>query len=169
MTLVVPFDGSELSKAALVRGSEFTSAFEEPIEAVTVIPKRNEKYARELDWIGANEEFDMETIISRIHKQVVDIAPSADFTHIVVDRYAKSGTISKRLRKFARNQDASIVIIGSENAGRVVTGLNSVGGRVSQGTSYDILIVRNTGPTKVEKIRELSQYEIGKSDFHPSD
>lgn len=166
MTFIVPYDGSELAKAALVRGAEFASALEESVIAITVIPKGNKEYAREKDWIDSDEHFDIGAIVSKIHRQVVGIAPDANFNHLVVDRYAKSGTISKRIRRFAEEHDASIVIVGSKNAGRVVIGLNSVGGRVSHGSTYDILIVRDPSPTKVEKIKELSHYELGKSDFY---
>jgi len=39
MTLVVPFDGSELAEAALVRATEFGNVLEEDVLAVSVIPK----------------------------------------------------------------------------------------------------------------------------------
>ena len=157
MTFIAPYDGSELAQAALVWRVEFASALEESVIAVTVIPKGNEQYTREKNWIDSDEQFDVGAIISKIHRQVGEIAPDAEFNHLVVGRYARPGTISKRLRRFAEEHDASLVIIGSENAGRVVIGLNSVGGRVSLGSSYDILIVRDHGPTKIEKVKDPSQ------------
>src|SRR6056297_1158748 len=99
MTLVVPFDGSDLAEAALVRATEFGSVFDEDVLAVSVIPNGNRDYARERDWIEQDEEFDLESVVSTLHKQVTDLCPSADFRHKVVDRYAPSGTISKRLRE----------------------------------------------------------------------
>jgi nucleotide-binding universal stress UspA family protein len=59
MTLVVPFDGSELAEAALVRATEFGNVFDEDVVAVSVIPKGDNSYAREHGWIEANEEFDL--------------------------------------------------------------------------------------------------------------
>ncbi len=72
MTLVVPFDGSELAEAALVRATEFGTVFEEDVLAISVIRNENAKYARERDWIGPNEEFDLETVVTSLHEQVMD-------------------------------------------------------------------------------------------------
>lgn len=169
MTLVVPFDGSDLAEAALVRATEFGTVFEETVLAVSVIPNRNREYARERGWITGSEEFDLETIVSASHRQVTDLCPTADFQYKVVDRYAPPGTIANRLRKVAREEDASMVFIGSENAGRLVTGLSSVGGSVAADQSYDVVIVRDRSPSKIAKIRSASPHRKTRSEFYPSD
>lgn len=133
MTLVVPFDGSELAEAALVRATEFGNVFDEDVLAASVIPKGNGEYARERGWIGPDNEFDLNAVISTLHKQVTELCPSADFRHIVVGRSAPSGTIAGRLRKMARNEDTSMVFIGSENAGHLVAAVGSVGGGCRNG------------------------------------
>jgi nucleotide-binding universal stress UspA family protein len=46
MAFVVPFDGSELAEAALVRAVEYGAALDEEIAAVVVVPERKQ-YARE--------------------------------------------------------------------------------------------------------------------------
>ncbi|MEF8871488.1 MAG: universal stress protein [Haloarculaceae archaeon] len=166
MTVVVPFDGSSLAEAALVRATEFGTVFDEDVLAVSVLPKGNTKYAREQGWIGQNEEFDRESVISTLHEQVTDLCPSADFRHKVVGRYAKAGTIANRLRKVAREEDASMVFIGSENAGRLVTAVSSVGGTVATDESYDVVIVRHRSPAKIAKIRDASPHRKSKSDFY---
>ena len=166
MSIVVPFDGSRLSGAALVRATQMRAVFGGSILAVTVIPEENRQYAREQGWIGASEAYDIETIVGRIHQQAVELAPAADYSHALVGRYAQTGIIAKRLREIAKEADASIVTIGSENAGRIVTGLNSVGGRVTQDDAYDVLIVRTPLPEPVEELSELSHSDIGKSDFY---
>ena len=45
MTLVVPFDGSALAEAALIRATELRPAFHETIMAVSVIPEADTNYA----------------------------------------------------------------------------------------------------------------------------
>jgi hypothetical protein len=100
MTLVVPFDGSDLAEAALVRATEFGSVFDEDVLAVSVIPKGNKEYAREHGWIGQGKEFDLKSVVSILHEQVVNLCPSADFRYKVVGRYAPSGSIAKRLQKW---------------------------------------------------------------------
>jgi nucleotide-binding universal stress UspA family protein len=166
MTLVVPFDGSALAEAALVRATEFGNVFEEDVLAVSVIPKGNTDYARERDWVGQDEEFDMESIVSKLHTQVTDLCPSADFRHKVVDRYAPSGSIAKRLRKVARKEDASMVFLGSENAGHLVSAVSSVGSTVATDESYDVVIVRDRSPAKIAKLKDASPVKNPKSDFY---
>ncbi|MBV0902689.1 universal stress protein [Haloarcula salina] len=166
MTLVVPFDGSELAEAALVRATEFGTVFEEGVLAVTVIPRGNAEYARERDWLGSDESFDMEAVVGTVHEQVTDLCPSADFRHKVVDRYAPAGTIAKRVRNVAETVDASMVFIGSDNAGHLVSTVSSVGRSIAIDDQYDVVIVRDRSPAKIAKIRDASPYKTGKSDFY---
>jgi nucleotide-binding universal stress UspA family protein len=166
MTLVVPFDGSDLAEAALVRATEFGNVFEEDVLAVSVIPNGNTEYAREHGWIGQDEDFDMESVVSTLHKQVTDLCPSADFRHKVVDRYAPSGSIAKRLRKVAQKEDASMVFLGSENAGHLVSAVGSVGSTVATDDAYDVVIVRDRSPAKIAELKNASPFKNPKSDFY---
>lgn len=169
MTLIVPFDGSELAEAALVRATEFGIVFEEDVLAVSVIPKNNTRYARERGWISSDEEFAKESVVSHLHEQVVKLAPSADFRHRVVDQYAPSGAISGCIRKVAKQEDASMVFIGSENAGHMVVGVSSVGGPIAADEAYDVVIVRDRTPVKIAKVKNSSPYRRPKSDFYLPD
>jgi nucleotide-binding universal stress UspA family protein len=166
MTLVVPFDGSELAEAALVRATEFGNVFHEDVLAVSVIPKGNADYARERGWVDGTEEFELESVVARLHEQVTGLCPSADFRHKVVGRTAPPGTIAKRLRTVAREEDASMVFVGSENAGRIVVGVSSVGGTVAADESYDVVVVRSRQPATVAKLRNASPHRPPKSDFY---
>ncbi|MFC3958168.1 universal stress protein [Halovivax cerinus] len=166
MTLVVPFDGSELAEAALVRATEFGTVFDEDVLAVSVVPNGNADYARERGWIDPDEDFDREAVVSTLHRQVTDLCPSADFRHKLVDRYAPTGSIANRLRAVARDEDASMVFIGSENAGHLVTAVSSVGGTVATDASYDVVIVRHRRPTKIATLRDASPHRTPKSDFY---
>ena len=166
MTLVVPFDGSNLAEAALVRATEFGNVFNEDVLAVSVIKKGNTDYAREHDWIGQDEDFDMESVVSTLHQQVTDLTPSANFRHKVVDRYAPSGSIAKRLRRVAKEEDASMVFLGSENAGHIISGVGSVGSTVATDNAYDVVIVRDRTPAKIAKLKNASPVKNPKSDFY---
>ena len=166
MTFIVPFDGSTLAEAALVRATEFGSLTDEAVLAVSVIPNGNRNYAQKRGWIQPDDEFDLKQICSTIHKHVTDLCPSADFRHKVVDKYAPSGTIANRLRRVARDEDASMVFIGSENAGRFVTSLSSVGASVGADTAYDVVIVRHRRPSKIATLRQNSPHREPKSDFY---
>lgn len=143
MTIVVPFDGSDLSEAALCRAAELDEALGETLLAVTVVPMGNVDYARERDWLGPTEPFDARTIRSRLEGYVEDCSPDAEFRMETVDRFAQSGTIANRLRRIARDENASMVCLGSENAGRIVTAVSSVGSSVASDDAYDLFIVRH--------------------------
>ncbi|WP_178917590.1 universal stress protein [Natronomonas gomsonensis] len=169
MTLLVPFDGSELAEAALVRATEFAVVFDEDVLAVSVIPKGNAGYARKRGWLGEEEPFAMQPIVSKLHEQVVALAPSADFRHKTVDKYAPSGSISTRIRQIAKQEDVSMVFIGSDNAGHLVTSVSSVGGNVATDEAYDVVIVRNRSPAKIAKLKNASPHRHTKSDFYLPD
>jgi nucleotide-binding universal stress UspA family protein len=93
-------------------------------------------------------------------------APSAEFRYEVVGRRATPGTIASRLREQARAADASMVFVGSENAGRLVSSLSSVGETVAADDAYDVVIVRHREPSKIQRIDEASPFHGPKSDFY---
>lgn len=169
MTLVVPFDGSDLAEAALVRAAEFAAVFDERTLAVSVIPGGNAEYARDRGLLGPDEPFDLDAVVSTLHEQVTDLYPAADFRHEVVGQYAPPGAISNRLRRVAKEEDAAMVFIGSENAGRVVSGVSSIGASVATEVAYDVVIVRHRRPSKIAKLNDSSPQPPGKSEFYPSE
>ncbi|MFB6120412.1 MAG: universal stress protein [Halobacteriaceae archaeon] len=157
MTLVVPFDGSDLSAAALRRAAAFRTVFEKRVLAVSVIPAGNADYARERGWLGPAERYDLSDVVATLRQQVQSHCPSADFRHETVDRNSPTGTISNRLRRIAREADASMVFVGSENAGRVVRSLSSVGASVASDDTYDVVIVRHTNPSTLVGRRDVDR------------
>lgn len=151
MTFVVPFDGSDLSKTALVRAVQFSSVFDADVVAVSVIPTNNARYAREKGWIGPGEAFDAERIVTFLRESVAEIAPEATFEYLVAGRSETHGTIATKLRSFARKAGASIVFLGSENAGRVASKI-TVGQYVTGDRSYDTLIVSHPNRSGIEQL-----------------
>lgn len=161
MTFVVPFDGSALAEAALVRAEEFATVLDESVVAVTVIPNGDEEYARERGWTTESEAssgsgFDPESVLSTIREQVEALSPTARFRYETVGKHATAGTISNRLRRTARDEGASMVFIGSENAGSMVSSLGSVGSSVAAEDAYDVVIIQNRAPSKVERVKEAA-------------
>jgi nucleotide-binding universal stress UspA family protein len=139
MTFVVPFDGSPLAQAALSRAVAFAGVTDETLVAVTVVPAGNADYAQDKGWLSADESFDRETVVERIRGSVVDLAPDASFRVEFVDRHAPSGTLSTRIRRVLREETATMVFVGSDNAGRVAASVASVGHGVSGAREYDVL------------------------------
>ncbi|GAA0653281.1 universal stress protein [Salarchaeum japonicum] len=145
MSIVVPFDGSELSRAALRRARQFQSVLDERLVAVTVV-ERNAERARERGWLDDEEEFDADRVVGAIHEAVAELAPEADFRHELLGRRASAGAVARHVRSMAREEDANIVFVGSENAGNLVSSVSSVGSSVAADDYYDVFIVRHTEP-----------------------
>jgi len=150
MTFLVPFDGSPLAVAALDRAVQFAETFDQSVVAVVVVPQGNTEYARDRGWIDAGEPFDHETIVARLREQVGAHAPEATFRVERVSRSAPAGSIARELRRVARQIGASMVFVGSDNAGRLVTTLSSVGGNVAADLTYDVVIVRHEAPPRID-------------------
>ncbi|MBV0900586.1 universal stress protein [Haloarcula salina] len=146
MVLLVPFDGSDLSRTALERATEFATYRNEDVLALTVIPDEPE-YALERGWVDANDPFDIEAIANRMAEQVKSVAPEASFRHEVPEDVSSMASITtdvvRTIRQIANEVDASIVFVGSENAGRVSSPVSSVGSPVSEDPQYDVHIVRH--------------------------
>lgn len=145
MTFLVPFDGSALSEGALARASEYARAHDERVVAVSVVPA-DADYAEEKGWIAGDEAVDPERIAGGLYSQVTEIAPEADFRWIRTERFTPSGKIVREIRSVAREIDATVVFIGSDNAGRLVNSLSSIASGVASargaGKPYDVHIVR---------------------------
>lgn len=142
MTYVVPFDGTPLARAALSRADEFAAAMDEPVLAVTVVPRGNADFARTRDLLDEDEPYDFDTVVERLRAQVEELCPGAELQVNPTDRYAPPGQIANDIRDMATAAGATLVVIGSENAGRMVSTISTVGGSVATDDDYDVLIVR---------------------------
>lgn len=164
---MVPFDGSELARAALAKARLYSIALSEAppdlrdqilregsleVVAVSIVPE-SRHYARKKGWITESEDFNSRQVIEMLHREVTDLVPSAEFAFERVEGSATAGTVSNRLRKKAKELNAVTIFIGSENAGRIVQPLSSVGRGVSGDPRYDVYIIRRRLPP--EKIRHL--------------
>ncbi|WP_129112784.1 universal stress protein [Halegenticoccus tardaugens] len=148
MTLLVPFDGSALSEAALARATEFGGLMDEEVVALTVIPE-DADYALERGWIGEAEPFDVETVEGSMRQRVSELAPEATFRTAIPQGDDPTATqamdVARTVREVAADVGATIVFVGSENAGRVSAPLSSVGNPISEDPRYDVHIVRHAG------------------------
>jgi nucleotide-binding universal stress UspA family protein len=142
MTFLVPFDGSDFAASALVRAMQFADALDEAVLAVTVVPQDNAAYASSRGWLDADEPFDSDAVAETLRTRVAGLAPEAEVRIEEIGRYAPSGAIANRLRKVARQTDTSILFIGSDNAGRLVSSVASVGSGLAGNETYDVIVVR---------------------------
>ncbi|SEK48734.1 universal stress protein [Haloferax larsenii] len=157
---IVAYNGSQLSNAALHRAATYAKQTGDDVLAVAVVPEDAE-YAVEQGWIPSKDDFDRGDIVSELHRTAVKIAPGASFRSLAAGRFPAPGEIVGKLKRVAHNEDADVVFVGSENAGRVVTPLASVGGNVASGKTYDVHIVRHAPPNVRER--------LPKSDFYFTD
>ena len=147
MTLLVPYDGSALSKTALTKAAEFGELTDNDLVVVTVIPDQDVEYARSHGWLEAGEPFHAELIAGDLEDEIKRIAPEATFQWELTasDEPTATATMNvvRTIRRVATELDVSIVFIGTQNAGAVTVPLSSVGGSVaSKQGGYDVYIVR---------------------------
>ncbi|MFC4437258.1 MULTISPECIES: universal stress protein [Natrialbaceae] len=147
MSLLVPFDGSPLAVKALERASTFGDFLEEEVVVLTVVPDDDE-YARARSWITEGEPFDPETIAEGMQSRVADVDPEATFRveRVTCDEPTATATINvvREIRRVAGEVGASVVFIGSENAGSVISPQSSVGSPVANDQRYDVYVVRQS-------------------------
>ena len=148
MTLLVPFDGSELSVAALERAREFAEATGAEVLVLAVVPDDAE-YARERGWIGPDDDLDPSEVETWLAGRADEIVPGVTLRSERVENVdpvaSTTMDVVRTIRRVADEVDASIVFVGSENAGRVTRPLASVGSPISDDPRYDVHIVRHPG------------------------
>jgi nucleotide-binding universal stress UspA family protein len=146
MVLLVPFDGSDLAEAALERATEFAAYRDEEVVVLSVVPDAVE-FALDRGWLNADETFSTGLIAEKLETQAKEIAPDARFRCEVPEDVSSMASLTtdivRTIRAVANEVGASIIFIGSENAGRVSTPVSSVGAPVSEDPQYDVHIVRH--------------------------
>lgn len=147
MTVLVPFDGSELATAALEKATRYGELTDEDVVVLSVVPDDDE-YARERGWIDATEGFDPDVVLRKLRGAAERVAPDADVRHELVDSDEPTATpttdVVRAIRDVAADLEASVVFVGSENVGSVTTPLSSVGGPVAAADQgYDVYVVRH--------------------------
>ncbi len=157
MTFVVPFDGSALAEAALVRAVEYASALNEDVVAVSVVPERT-RYAREKGWIAEDESYDVEAVIETLREQVKTLTPDVAFEYKRIREFPPEAEIADHVEQLALDHDPSVVFLGSDNVGSVVTPLTSVGVHIAGEEAYDVFVVRQPEPPGIDAIDPHSEF-----------
>jgi nucleotide-binding universal stress UspA family protein len=142
MTYLVAFDGTRLSELALRRAAAFAEGDGERLVVVSVLPT-DRRLAEEYG-LPEGDEYDPEAAAGRLRDVARDVAADAEFRVEHVDRYAGKGRIATKIREAAREEGADVVFLGSDNAGRVVEPVASVGASVASSLEYDVFIARPT-------------------------
>jgi nucleotide-binding universal stress UspA family protein len=147
MTYLVPFDGSALAEAALERATEFADLTDAEVVALAVVPLDERDFAVERGWIEEGERYDPDEVASALEAQVKQTSLDATFRCERPEDVSSVASVTtdvvRTIRAVAQDVDATVVFIGSENAGRVSTPVTSVGAPVSEDPRYDVHIVRH--------------------------
>jgi nucleotide-binding universal stress UspA family protein len=145
MTVLAPYDGSDLSRAAVRRAVEFADYRDEGALVLTVIPD-DSAFAVQRGWAEEEAQYDPATVEERFRSEVESLAPEATFRTEQPDSPAPAAAVrddvARTIRTVAADIDASILFIGSDNAGQVSTPADSVGSPISTDAEYDVHIVR---------------------------
>lgn len=149
MTLLVPYDGSALSKTALSRAKTFAEFEDDDLLALVVIPDEP-GYAHRHAWLDPEDTFDVGVVERKLTQEIRDVAPNADVrAEFVENTEPTAGTttaVVRTIKQVASEVEARIVFVGSQNAGKVTAPLASVGSTVAGDARYDVHIVRHPDP-----------------------
>ncbi|MFB1066713.1 universal stress protein [Natrinema sp. H-ect4] len=153
MTFLVPFDGSYLAEAALLRAAEYGEALDEDVIALTVVPD-DEAYAIDVGWYedGEDDPFGVPYVAGKLHEGVTDIAPQATFRYERIDRSAPAA-IAARIKSIAAEVRPAVVFLGTDNVGEIAEPVTSVAGGVAEDPTYDVHVVRYYAPPSVPAVR----------------
>ena len=159
MTLLVPFDGSDLATNALEKASTFGALLDQDVVVLTVVPDDRE-YAVNRGWITDGEPFEPEEIAAGIQTRADEVAPEATFRveRVSSDEPTATATtnVVREIRRIAAAVEASVLFIGSENAGSVIAPQSSVGSPVANDHRYDVYVVRGpNGEVDPEAVSDI--------------
>lgn len=154
MSIVVAYDGSPLSKLALTKAKNLADGVDTKVIAVAVVPD-DPDYATNRGWNWNGDEFDPDGILRHLHEEIVEHAPACEF-HSEITATSDPGDIAGAIRTIAVEQDADIVVIGSENAGQitqlVIGEPGTVGQSLADGYDFDVLIVRSKHSEELDEL-----------------
>lgn len=146
MTILVPYDASDLSKTALRRAKNFAAFAGDDLITLVVIPDEP-GYAHRHGWLEPADPFDVGVIERKLSQEITDIAPDAEVrVEFVEDTEPTSDAttvVVRTIKQVASEVEAMIVFIGSQNAGKVTSPLASVGSPIAGDARYDVHIVRH--------------------------
>jgi hypothetical protein len=82
--------------------------------------------------------------VARLTDRDSAVAPEADYRTQYVEGRLSSGAIARKLRDIARDVDASVVVMGSENVGQTVPPASTVSGKVAARLDTDLYVVQTS-------------------------
>jgi nucleotide-binding universal stress UspA family protein len=140
MVFLVPYDGSNVSEAALDRAVEHGEALEEEVVAVTFVPTGSE-YAERRKWIEPTEDFAVDSARSELKRKIAETTDDAERNYLDSGATSVENGVSDRIRRIANDVDASILYVGTSDDDDEDT-VKTPFGSIAQEASYDVHLVR---------------------------
>jgi len=142
MVFLVPYDGSSVSEAALDRAVEHGRALDEEVVAVSLIPTGSE-YAERRKWIEPTEDFAVESARSDLKRKISETTDSSERPLVGMGASSPQDGVTDRIRKVARDVDASVLFVGTADGGGDER-LRTPFGTIAQDGQYDVHLVRSS-------------------------
>jgi len=139
MVLLVPFDGSSVSEAALARAVDHGQALEEDVVAVSFVPTGAD-YAERRKWVQPDENFATETASNELRRKIEEATDDAERT-FAESANAPTDGIGDHIRQVAADVDASILFVGASD--EADDRLTTPFGDLAAVADYDVYIVRS--------------------------
>lgn len=142
-TYLVAYDGSESSEWALRRATTFADRTGARLVVASVLPT-DASLAETYD-LTDDGEYDPEAAAERLRAAAAEVAPDAYFRAERVGAYAGRRRIAKVLSWVAGEEDAEVVFVGGDDAGRVVQRLSRADGASAESgdAGFDVFVVRS--------------------------
>lgn len=142
-TYLVAYDGGADSERALRRATAFADRTGARLVVASVLPT-DASLAETYD-LTDDGEYDPEAAAERL-RAAAEAAPEADFRAERVGAYAGRRRIAKVLSRVAGEEEAEVVFVGGDDAGRVVQRLSRADGASAErggDAGFDVFVVRS--------------------------
>ncbi len=117
MPIVIAFDGSLLSKLALVKAKNLAEGVDTKLIVVSVVPD-DADYVAACGWNLEGDEFHPDKVLRHLHEEVVELAPASESRRIIT-LSSDPNEIADAIHETAIKNEADIVVFGRENAGQI--------------------------------------------------
>jgi len=140
MVLLVPYDGSPVSKAALRRAVEHGDALDSSVVAVSFVPTGSE-YALRRTWIEPGEDFAIDTAQEELERKIEETVDDAERGYEEAGASALADGAATKIRQVAEDVGASTLYVGSreESTEEPMTPF----GPIAPDGAYDVHLVRS--------------------------
>jgi nucleotide-binding universal stress UspA family protein len=135
MTVLVPFDGSSGSEAALTRAVRYGAALESDVLAVAMVPTGAD-VAQRRTRIHPGDDFAVEAAAAELRRKIDEATDEAEIRFADATARSPADGITEQIDRLAREVDASVVFLGADGDGTLEVSLDG------DAAPFDVHVVR---------------------------